>query len=188
MPQQLLEARPAGSTWRSCRELGASWSLAGRSREARLIASSLDNGATVDMTLDELVEHVGREGTREPTREKRMRYLDHIITNELLPHMGLKQTPDINRAKAFYLGFMVRKLLRVYMGGLQCDDRDHYANKRIDTAGTLMSLLFRQVYRNQLKSFAAQLHRAGELNKLQYTNVGDMLNHKRITSAFKYAF
>ena len=38
VPQQLLEARPAGSTWRSCRELGASWSLAGRSREARSLS------------------------------------------------------------------------------------------------------------------------------------------------------
>ena len=156
--------------------------------EGRLLCGILDNDPTCDMKYDDLLEWLGREGTKESTREKRMRYLDHIITNELLPHMGLKHTPDINRAKAFYLGFMVRKLLRVYMGELQCDDRDHYANKRIDTAGTLMSLLFRQVYRNQLKSFAAQLHRAGELNKLQYTNVGDILNHKRITSAFKYAF
>ena len=34
-----------------------------------------------------------------------------------------------------YLGLMIRKLLKVYTKELECDDRDHYCNKRIDTAG-----------------------------------------------------
>lgn len=156
--------------------------------ESRLLCGILDNDTTCDMSHDDLLEWLGREGTKEPTRERRVRYLDHIITNELLPHMGLSMTPEVQRAKACYLGFMVRKLIGTYTGQLQCDDRDHYANKRIDTAGMLMSLLFRQVYRTLLKSLTTQLYRLHESNKLTYTNISDLLNHKKITGAFKYAF
>tara|TARA_Y100000741_G_C18262385_1_gene560961 strand:- start:4945 stop:8418 length:3474 start_codon:yes stop_codon:yes gene_type:complete len=156
--------------------------------ESRLLCGILDNDTTSDMTQDELLDWLGREGTKEPTKERRMKYLEHIITNEMLPHMGLLLTDDVNRAKACYLGFMVRKIIAVYTGHVQCDDRDHYANKRIDTAGMLMSLLFRQVYRTYLKTLSSQLHRLLDQNKLEYTNLGDMINHKKITGAFKYAF
>ena len=156
--------------------------------ESRLLCGILDNDTTCDMTHEELLDWLGREGTKEPTRERRQRYLEHIITNELLPHMGLSMQPEVLRAKACYLGFMVRKLIGTYTGQLQCDDRDHYANKRIDTAGMLMSLLFRQIYRTLLKSLTSQMHRLIDSKKLSYTNVGDLINHKKITGAFKYAF
>ena len=156
--------------------------------ESRLLCSVLDNDTTCDMSYDDLLEWLGREGTKEPTRERRLRYLEHIITNEILPHMGLTMNDEVNRSKACYLGFMVRKLINTYTGQLQCDDRDHYANKRIETAGMLMSLLFRQVYRTQLKTLTSQMHRLAEQNKLAFTNVSEMINPKKITGAFKYAF
>jgi DNA-directed RNA polymerase II subunit RPB2 len=156
--------------------------------ESRLLCGILDNDTTCDMSYDDLLEWMGREGTKEPTKERRMRYLEHIITNELLPHMGLSMEPHVLRAKACYLGFMVRKLIGTYTNQLQCDDRDHYANKRIDTAGMLMSLLFRQVYRTLLKSLTTQMHRLMETGKLSYTNIGELINHKKITGQFKYAF
>lgn len=156
--------------------------------ESRLLCSVLDNDTTCDMSYDDLLEWLGRDGTKEPTRERRLRYLEHIITNEILPHMGLTMSDDVNRSKACYLGFMVRKLINTYTGQLQCDDRDHYANKRIETAGMLMSLLFRQVYRTQLKTLTSQMHRQLEQNKLAFSNVSEMINPKKITGAFKYAF
>lgn len=156
--------------------------------ESRLLCGILDNDTTADMSSEELLDWLGREGTKEPTKERRLKYLEHIITNEMLPHMGLLLTEEINRAKACYLGFMVRKLIAAYTGQIQCDDRDHYANKRVDTAGMLMSLLFRQVYRTYLKTLTAQLNRLIDNKKLEYTNLGDLINHKKITGAFKYAF
>ena len=112
-----------------------------------------------------------RGGTKEPTKERRANYLRHITTNEVLPHMGLTMDKGVVHAKAAFLGYMVRKLIHVYMKELQCDDRDHFANKRIDTAGTLMSLLFRQVYRTQLKSLNTQLIRLAEARKLEFSTV-----------------
>lgn len=155
--------------------------------EARLLGSILDNDTTADMTAEMLYEHIGREGTREPTKEKRQRYLDHIVNCEVLPHQGLTSAPETLRAKALYLGLMVRKLMRVHVGELQCDDRDHFACKRVDCAGVQFGLLFRQVFRQVHKSLAAQMHRAAEAKRLHYTNVGNMVSSKKLTQHFRYA-
>tara|TARA_B110000046_G_C13019607_1_gene410406 strand:+ start:48 stop:3587 length:3540 start_codon:yes stop_codon:yes gene_type:complete len=155
--------------------------------ESRLLGSILDNDSTADMTAEALYEYIGKEGTRESTKERRQRYLDHIVNCEVLPHQGLTHTPDVLRAKALYLGLMIRKLVRVYVGELQCDDRDHFAAKRVDCAGVQYGLLFRQVFRATKKSLEAQLHRAAEAGKLHYTNVGSLVAGKKLSQAFRYA-
>ena len=94
------------------------------------------------MDTDELYEHIGKEGTRESTPERERRYLEHIVNSEVLPHMGLTQTEDVRRAKAFYLGYALRKLIGVYNGEIAADDRDHMSAKRVDANGTQFELLF----------------------------------------------
>ena len=155
--------------------------------ESRLLSSILDNDRTADMTMEGLYEYIGKEGTREASKERRQRYINHIVNCEVLPHQGLTDAPDTLRAKALYLGMMIRKLVRVYRGELQCDDRDDYAAKRVDCAGFQFGLLFRQVYRTVQKSLVMQLHRAAEGNRLNFTNVGDMVAGKKLTQAFRYA-
>ena len=155
--------------------------------DARLLRSILDNDSTAGMGVEDLYEYIGREGTTETTRERRQRYIDHILNCEILPHQGLVNTPEVMREKALYLGLMIRKLLRVQVGELQCDDRDHLSAKRIDCAGTQFGLLFRQVFRTVHKSIAMQIHRAAESNRLSYTNVGNLVAGKKLTQAFRYA-
>jgi DNA-directed RNA polymerase II subunit RPB2 len=159
----------------------------GGGAEARLLRAILDNDPHSDMPLDELYEHVGRECTREPSRERRQRYIDHILNCEVLPHEGLVRTPEVLRAKALYLGLMVRRLLAAYRGDLPCNDRDHYAAKRVDCAGTQFGLLFRQVFRLVHRSLTTHLIRAAEAGKLQNTNVGSLVAGKKLTQAFRYA-
>lgn len=156
-------------------------------KESPLLTAILDNDSTADMDVASLYEFIGREGTREPTPEKRQRYIDHIINCEVLPHQGLSRTPEILRSKALYLGLMIRKLMRVYTGDMQCDDRDHFAAKRVDCAGTQFGLLFRQIFRNVHKALSVAIYRAAEANRLQFTNVGNLVAGKKITQAFRYA-
>lgn len=153
----------------------------------RQLSSMLENDSTADFTVEELFDHLGREGTTEPTREKRQRYLEHIINCEVLPHQGLVHTPEVLFSKALFLGLMVRKLVRVYNGELQCDDRDHYATKRVDCAGTQFALLFRQVFRNVHKSLLIQIQKAADAKKLSFTNVGSLVAGRKLTQAFRYA-
>ena len=153
--------------------------------EVRLLSAVIDNDATADMDTVALFEWLGHT-TTEPTRERRQRYLDHIVSNEILPNMGLVNTPEVLHDKAAYLGYMVRKLIRVHLGQIQSDDRDHYAGKRVDPSG--MGLLFRQLYRSMLKSTTSQMLRLRDQDKLRFTNVASLIGGKRITNAFRYAF
>lgn len=152
-----------------------------------LLASILDNDLTADMSLDDLYEHIGKEGTREGTPERRRRYLEHIVNSEVLPHMGLTHTTEVLRGKALYLGFALRKLMRVYAGDLLPDDRDHMSSKRVDCGGTQFALLFRQLVRGTHKSFCGQIMRAAEAKKLRFTNVGSLWADKKITQGFRFA-
>ena len=107
------------------------------------------------MTLAEVFEYVGRLGTKETTSEARRRYITHLLANECLPHLGLVNTSDEMWKKAMYLGMIVRRLLIAYcdtppgfsgnelesLDVAEVDDRDHYANKRLATAGTMIALL-----------------------------------------------
>lgn len=76
----------------------------------------------------------------------RLDVLSSVLEKEFLPHVG----PDLGH-KAMYLGYMVNKLLKCYLGIIPFDDRDSYINKRIDTPGILLANLFRQYYGKTVK-------------------------------------
>lgn len=153
----------------------------------QLVTTIVDN-SSASTSVSDIVDWIGKEGTKESTRERRQKYVDHILSSEFLPHVGLDRSPRTDRRKALFLGVMIRKLCLVFLGLRPPDDRDHYKNKRIDTAGMLMSLLFRQLYRNFLKSLTVQVHKMVESGKIGVVNVSDMVSDKKITSGFKYAF
>jgi DNA-directed RNA polymerase II subunit RPB2 len=67
----------------------------------------------------------------------------------MLPHVGV--TEYCRTKKAFFLGYMVHKMLMCAMGRRGEDDRDHYGNKRLDLAGPLLGGLFRTLFRTLVK-------------------------------------
>ena len=72
-------------------------------------------------------------------------HLLSLLKNNFLPHIK----NDL-KIKAFYLGYMVNRLLSCYMGRIKPDDRDNYRNKRIDLPGSLIEELFLQCYKKML--------------------------------------
>lgn len=141
------------------------------------------------VSREAVLEAVGKNGTHEDDKERRDRYIRYICCSETLPHMGVSDDPDTQRAKRAYLGHMISKLVGVQLGLTEHDDRDHYANKRIDTAGPLMAHLFRQLYRSFLKSLQGQIQRAVTCGKfVDLLDSRKFVNHKRISGGFKMAF
>ena len=110
------------------------------------------NHAMFSMSRDDILTWIGNEGTKERTAEKKRRTVDHIFLNEVLPHCGMADEPVIWRKKAHFLGMAVRRLVSVYLGREYPDDRDHNSNKRLDGPGPLLAILFRQLFRNNLKA------------------------------------
>lgn len=88
-------------------------------------------------------------------KEKRIPYAWQVVETELFPHLGISATI---KEKAVFLGYIVNRLLAVTIRATEvskrgispetvCDDRDNYANKRVDDAGTLCNDLFRTLFK-----------------------------------------
>ena len=100
-----------------------------------------------DVNTQEQAEQVlirNMSGTNKVVKVREL--LQNNIINDFLPHVG-----KCYRRKALYLGYMIRKMIRIYLGYDGYDNRDSYCNKRIDTPGILMSNLFRQCYGKMTK-------------------------------------
>lgn len=126
-----------------------------------------------------------KKTTSKMTREKRIAYVNYIIRNEFLPHVGLQQTPEIIWRKCIELGLLARKLIGVALGYEKCDDRDHYQNKRIDMNGPMLAYLLRAYFYKSWKKLCSTIYRRLEEGKS--IDLSNMFDHKRLTSSIRYA-
>ena len=106
--------------------------LMGSIQEGQVIQSA-------EVARDYIARRANQSNLRAPDRQKVA--LD-ILHKEFLPHIG--QSPDAAIKKAYFLGYMVYRLLKCALGRTEPDDRDHMGKKRIDLPGPLMTGLFRQ--------------------------------------------
>ncbi|XP_060608469.1 DNA-directed RNA polymerase III subunit RPC2-like [Ruditapes philippinarum] len=63
------------------------------------------------------------------------------------------------KLKAVYLALMVRRVIQAQLGMVKADDRDYYGNKRLELAGSLISLLFEDLF----KKFNAELKKIADV-------------------------
>ena len=155
---------------------------------AHTLRAILDNDPHADWGRDEVLEWLGKHGTTEPTRERRQKFLQHILATEIFPHMALKTDARALRKKALYLAHMTRRLLRVSLGLDRPSDRDDFQSKRVDAAGQLMSLQFRQLWRTFLRGVSAAQGRHVLAGTIDTCNFGDVVAQKKISSGFRLAF
>lgn len=76
-----------------------------------------------------------------------------FLSNSMICHI---LSPGGNmKMKAIYIGLMIRRLIQAEKGICDADDRDFYGNKRIELAGSLLALLFEDLF----KRFNGELKR-----------------------------
>jgi DNA-directed RNA polymerase II subunit RPB2 len=158
------------------------------------------------LSIDEVYDYIGKEGTKETTLESRRRYVSHLMANELLPHLGYNSTSTSSTSgttlakKVVYLCIIVRRLIRAYCalppgfrgtedegrGIPEVDDRDHYANKRLSLSGTMIALLFRQLMRQFVKNLRRYMYIT--IENRRYLNLADAVNNRKISAALRFAF
>ncbi|NPA47651.1 MAG: DNA-directed RNA polymerase subunit B [Thermococci archaeon] len=113
------------------------------------------------------MDYIGRLSLPGQPKEYRLKRAQHIIDNNLLPHMGV--TEEDRKAKAYYLGMMALKVLELSLGLRGEDDKDHYANKRLKLAGDLLKDLFRVAFGQLVKDMQYQMTKTYQRKGDRYT-------------------
>jgi len=109
------------------------------------------------------LDWIGKRGNQYGTREKRIRHARDILQKEFLPHIS--QAEGSETRKAYFLGYMINRLLQCALGRTSEDDRDHFGKKRLDLAGPLMAQIFRLKFAQLVKDMRTYLSRCVEQGK-----------------------
>lgn len=139
--------------------------------------------AFVIQTKEGALDFIARRANQRGVQQKRVKFASDIMTKELLPHIS--QQPGHETKKAFFLGYMVNRLLRCALGRQDVDDRDHFGKKRLDLAGPLLAGLFRTLFNKLNKDVERYLKNCIENNREFNITLGVKSNH--ITNGLKYA-
>jgi len=138
-----------------------------------LLQSTIEEGSCVN-TQEEALEYIlryssilGQPKDIKLNRERKLILFKEMMERDVLAHVGVSF-----KKKALFLGYMVNKLLRCYFNELDYDDRDSYCNKRVETSGYLMALLFRQYFTKMTKDMRNQIMK--ELNSNPWKNSKQM--------------
>jgi DNA-directed RNA polymerase II subunit RPB2 len=127
------------------------------------------------------------------TKYKTEAYAMEVLADYFLPHIG-----ELNLIqKAYYLGYIVFRLLNVYTGVERPTDRDNFKFKRIELVGSLLSELFREYYTIQMREIQLGFEKILTFNQQIYEsnlaglvelNHRDILKIRTVEGGFKKAF
>eukprot|EP00736_Rhodelphis_marinus_P003655 Rmarinus@m.16338 len=123
-----------------------------------MMKPSLEEAALVQ-SQEVALDYIGRRGTTTGAKkEHRIQYARELLQKEMLPHVGVREFCETK--KAYFLGYMVHRLLLGALGKRELDDRDHFGMKRMDMAGPLLGGLFRQLFHRLVKQLRANLQKS----------------------------
>lgn len=127
------------------------------------------------------------------TRRGTINGLLEVLMNGFLPHVGTMNFLD----KAYYVGYMVYKLLKVYTNESKPTDRDHFRFKRIELSGNLLYDLFRDYLRVQNSFIEKKIDKEYYFHVSKYKedftslieeNYFDFFKKRMVESGFKKSF
>lgn len=102
------------------------------------------------------------------TKYSSITYIHDILMNFFLPHVG----EDNYEEKAYYVGYMVMNMLRLYNKEIPPTDRDSFKYKRVEVAGRLLYDLFKEYFTLQQKEIWLAMD-----GKYKFSTIGE--NNKK---------
>ena len=114
---------------------------------------------------------------KETGERKKLSFVNDILENDLFPHCSTQTE------KIYFMGYAIKCLIETSIGWRECDDRDSYVNKRIDTTGALLNNLFRNYFNKVIKDMTKQVVR--EINNGSWKSNNDYGNIINVTNLYK---
>jgi DNA-directed RNA polymerase II subunit RPB2 len=151
----------------------------------KILEASMQEGKQITTQIEAKEFMVGHFNNynKSITPENKLKYLNYVLDNDVLPHIKTY----IN--KAFFIGYMINKLIMCYIGIYEFDDRDSYNNKRLETPGYLLGLITRQCVNKMVKDMKNSinkevLYNINDSNK----DVSNIINNVSIYKIIKSSF
>ncbi len=150
--------------------------------------------------LEDLILWVGTDGTKEKTPEKRRHVIQHMISNDILPHLGCGLDSLTLEKKRIFASIMTARAIAafIYSETMKAvkenveDDRDNWRFKKVDTTGALIAILVRQLLRNLQKTMRLSLYKALDLNSTQsmvnIRVIDGFINSRKIETTIRFHF
>jgi DNA-directed RNA polymerase II subunit RPB2 len=117
-----------------------------------------------------------------------------ILMNYFLPHIGEQNFLE----KAYFVGYMVNRMLRVFTKEDKPTDRDNFRFKRVELSGSLIYDLFREYFLIQKRDISLKIDKEHYFHKGKYegeaflklieSNVGLFFKERLIETGFRKAF
>lgn len=142
---------------------------------------NLENLAIKDQA--EALDRIGKYVAPGQVIEYRLRRAQEVIDAFLLPHIG--QLSEHRLAKAYYLTTMAAKAIEKAHGLRGEDDKDHYANKRLELSGKLMEHLFRYAFKYFIKDLKFQVDRT--ITRRRKLNISTIVRPGAISERIRFA-
>ena len=114
----------------------------------------------------------------------RLKKAEAAVDRNFLPHIG--RNPEDRKEKAAELAEVVCRVIELKLGMRQPDDKDHYANKRLKLAGSLLAELFRISFRNLIRDLKYQLERI-TIRRHAELSIGNAIRPGIITERIQHA-
>jgi DNA-directed RNA polymerase II subunit RPB2 len=150
-----------------------------------LLRPSLEEARPIQ-TVEAARNHIGARGEEpETSRSERIRYAVEVLQKNMLSHVGTENTNSCRTRKAYYLGYVVNRLMLCALGRAGESDRDHFANKRLDMAGHLIGGLFRQLFYRLTTDMRSYLQKCMDRGK--DLNIPASIKHQMITRGLGYS-
>ncbi|AJF60324.1 MAG: DNA-directed RNA polymerase subunit B'' [Candidatus Diapherotrites archaeon] len=131
----------------------------------------------------EALDKIGKYVAPGQVEDYRLRRAQEVIDAFLLPHIG--QEPKDRLAKAYYLIMMANKAIERAHNLRQEDDKDHYANKRLELSGKLMEHLFRYAFKYFVKDLKFQIDRT--VTRRRKLNISTIVRPGAVTERIRFA-
>jgi DNA-directed RNA polymerase subunit B len=158
-------------------------------REAFIDQQEIQNDVLINLenlmvkSEKEALDKIGKFVAPGQVEEYRLRRAQEVIDAFLLPHIG--QDSKQRLAKAYYLVMMATKAIERAYKLRGEDDKDHYANKRLELSGKLMEHLFRYSFKYFIKDLKFQIDRT--VTRRRKLNISTIVRPGAVSERIKFA-
>ncbi|GAQ80930.1 DNA-directed RNA polymerase II subunit 2 [Klebsormidium nitens] len=149
-----------------------------------LLRPSLEEAADVS-SQEAALDYIGGKAASHLNGDTPRARARELLQTHLLPHVGTEDTQSCATNKAYFLGYVIHRLLTCALGRRAEDDREHYGSKRLYLAAPLMGGLFCALFRHMTNGARKYLQKLVE--KGQKMDLTSAVNAKIITHGFNYS-